>query len=782
MKRKNNRVTKGKAFLTLANHKRSNALRMVAFSSVVIFVIVVAFSVLFYSVYRESLIEALIISNTDLLDRSDQMMDESFNQIENLALQLSLETKRLINRSDENIVHDYFRLQTLTNSLINAKNSHEYIHSVYTYFNQGNIIVTSFMGTTSFRLFHDTAWFDVYCKQSNVITWIDSRKPYDRQFEGSLKLLSKYSFDTESEVLTLLVPLSESLLSQGGAVIVNVYESEVARLLLSQDDNAETFIIDSEGSIILAANDAALHQSVDRSVFAKMQQDGFNGNFIRNENGEQWIYIYMPSRHHGNVIFMRIPLSHILQTSNTLLGRIVLIATILLVICCSLVVLLLRISYRPIQKLYEILGQSQADGDHADLQNALSSIIQNNKELTRLWDNNRTLIRHRTLSTLLQGHIVDNEEYRQRLSYMDIRFPHPLFACVLMHLDVPTKAHMLLDDEYELIKMQIFPLIRECLPPQVIGYTVDIDDLNIGIIVNSAEESPSRLLTFCESIRQNAASIVHYTLSFGIGTCVQGMENLPASFQSACTAASYAYSLGGNEIISASTISLSETDEVNSFPTNTLEQTLIPAVRIADMKAIDCCLDEFFSTNGRTAPDVPQAQRTCIRICNSILNMLVDSGIDISEATEMLPHDIFLDAMTVPELRAKLYRVLEGVCMRISEKHEHKNADTIEKILEFVRQNYWKDISLNQVAESVFMSVPYLCKVFKEYTGKTFNTYLTEVRLDSAILLLENQGNRIMDVATKCGFSNVQSFIRAFKKYKNMTPTEYRDAIIEHRL
>ena len=80
--------------------------------------------------------------------------------------------------------------------------------------------------------------------------------------------------------------------------------------------------------------------------------------------------------------------------------------------------------------------------------------------------------------------------------------------------------------------------------------------------------------------------------------------------------------------------------------------------------------------------------------------------------------------------------------MRISEKHEHKNADTIEKILEFVRQNYWKDISLNQVAESVFMSVPYLCKVFKEYTGKTFNTYLTEARLDSTILLLENPSNR----------------------------------------
>lgn len=98
--------------------------------------------------------------------------------------------------------------------------------------------------------------------------------------------------------------------------------------------------------------------------------------------------------------------------------------------------------------------------------------------------------------------------------------------------------------------------------------------------------------------------------------------------------------------------------------------------------------------------------------------------------------------------------------------------------------NYTKAVSLDTIAEDLFMSKYYICRIFKEYTGFTITEYINILRIKKATQLLENSNQSISDVATELGFESASYFERTFKKIMNVTPLKYRkthqSVTIEH--
>ena len=72
------------------------------------------------------------------------------------------------------------------------------------------------------------------------------------------------------------------------------------------------------------------------------------------------------------------------------------------------------------------------------------------------------------------------------------------------------------------------------------------------------------------------------------------------------------------------------------------------------------------------------------------------------------------------------------------------------------------------------MSKYYLCRDFKRHTGETVFQYITKCRMDAATYLLVNSRQSVEQIALKCGFSEVNSFFYAFRKYTRMSPSAYR--------
>ena len=103
-----------------------------------------------------------------------------------------------------------------------------------------------------------------------------------------------------------------------------------------------------------------------------------------------------------------------------------------------------------------------------------------------------------------------------------------------------------------------------------------------------------------------------------------------------------------------------------------------------------------------------------------------------------------------------------------------KNVPKLKNVLSYMRNNYDKQISLNDMAIAAGMSPKYFCYFFRDMTGKTPVEYLNGYRIEKASKKLLNTDLSITDIAYLCGFNDLSYFIKTFKSIKNITPTKFR--------
>ncbi len=104
------------------------------------------------------------------------------------------------------------------------------------------------------------------------------------------------------------------------------------------------------------------------------------------------------------------------------------------------------------------------------------------------------------------------------------------------------------------------------------------------------------------------------------------------------------------------------------------------------------------------------------------------------------------------------------------------NSRRVEKVMEYLNRNFDKDVSLSEAARITNMTEVSFSRFFKIRTGKTFVDTINEIRLGHASRMLIDTTQSINEVAYKCGFNNMSNFNRIFKKKKDCTPKEFREA------
>ncbi len=107
-----------------------------------------------------------------------------------------------------------------------------------------------------------------------------------------------------------------------------------------------------------------------------------------------------------------------------------------------------------------------------------------------------------------------------------------------------------------------------------------------------------------------------------------------------------------------------------------------------------------------------------------------------------------------------------------SRQQEH--IKKISDLLDYIDVHYTESLNLENMAAHVGFSKFYFSRLFKQYTGFTFNDYLNYRRLKAAEELLADPGISITEVALRSGFSSISSFNRLFKESRRCTPKEYR--------
>jgi AraC-like DNA-binding protein len=98
----------------------------------------------------------------------------------------------------------------------------------------------------------------------------------------------------------------------------------------------------------------------------------------------------------------------------------------------------------------------------------------------------------------------------------------------------------------------------------------------------------------------------------------------------------------------------------------------------------------------------------------------------------------------------------------------------LNNVCSYTLANYAKDISLDDIAAIANLSTTSFCRYFKLMTHKTYNDFLTEIRVSHACRALIENRYSIEIICFDSGFNNLSNFYRHFKNVKGITPLEYK--------
>lgn len=166
-----------------------------------------------------------------------------------------------------------------------------------------------------------------------------------------------------------------------------------------------------------------------------------------------------------------------------------------------------------------------------------------------------------------------------------------------------------------------------------------------------------------------------------------------------------------------------------------------------------------------------------------LIYIAVNRGRTVGVPVERL-EELYIDAHvevqryeTFRELSVWAKETLRQIKERISAQSP-KYGEAVERACEYIAMHYAEDMLLQDIADHVHLSRTYISELFKKETGMNYNEYLMQVRMEKAKELLKKGGCKVADAASLVGYSNTSYFIKLFKSYTGLSPSEYSD---QHR-
>jgi two-component system response regulator YesN len=171
------------------------------------------------------------------------------------------------------------------------------------------------------------------------------------------------------------------------------------------------------------------------------------------------------------------------------------------------------------------------------------------------------------------------------------------------------------------------------------------------------------------------------------------------------------------------------------------------------------------------------------------IRKIIASGFaDFAYAKEAMQYNV-KDYLLKPVSTEELHRVLSRIITLIENEraqfedhlrglnpHTAQNPeDIVQLVREFMRDNFTKELSLEQIARHFNFTASYLSKIFIKYTSEPPSRYLMTLRMNEAKYLLTHYRNlTIKEVGERVGYLDQFYFSRIFKQMTGFTPKEYQ--------
>lgn len=125
-------------------------------------------------------------------------------------------------------------------------------------------------------------------------------------------------------------------------------------------------------------------------------------------------------------------------------------------------------------------------------------------------------------------------------------------------------------------------------------------------------------------------------------------------------------------------------------------------------------------------------------------------------------------------MQSLLNNLLVSILRQTANKEKSSNQHLVGDVMDYIHDNYFEDITLENLAKRFYVSHYYLCREFKRMTNRTIIQYISVTRISNAQRKIMETDLSITEISNLTGFSNLTNFNRVFKKYAGISPSQYR--------
>lgn len=579
----------------------------------------------------------------------------------------------------------------------------------------------------------------------------------------------------------LAVPVRYSLLTDESPVLLVTIDNSCfsQNLKAMQASSGEQTFIRGNGDRWLTAEPAEELQQ----ELARRQGDGA---FFQDLEGLSCLVVHTVSQVSGWQYVCVIPLEQVYR-QVLFLGVFAVLAAIL---CAVMGLVLVRglagKLYTPLEQLSSKLKSVYHPDDLSKdaltaLDAGMDALLTQNRQLQNRLSENETIVRNAFLFRLLQDGLELHESVYEQFEAYHIPFNERMRYQVAV---LSTEQDESLRPSYAsrracwLKVLEFDQALKDAFATQKNFHveTVNVREDGLAIVLGFEQESYTEedMAAVCASLQRDAEDQLQASVTLGFSTLSRNVEDLPVLYRQACEALQYQSFQGGCRAIGFAKLPR-EVTEAYRYPWN-IERLIISGMRQGLIESVHRGVDEFAAYISGHVQDVAKSRMAFLHLSNDILRAAEELAPQASEqqAASQLYQQI-LGAASSAEIVELLKDYAGSFCKTVVGQREERSGDIAQTTLEYLNQHFAESqLDMDVISSQLGFSASYISKNFKSAMGVSVKEYITQRRISRACELLRATDKKVWEIGAEVGYEQQRSFIEIFKKYKGMTPSEYR--------
>jgi len=401
-------------------------------------------------------------------------------------------------------------------------------------------------------------------------------------------------------------------------------------------------------------------------------------------------------------------------------------------------------------------------------------------KLRRIFEQNIPVLREKFLYDGLYEINSNNEDITAKAELLGIEIGRFILLAAEIDNDddkIQNRSNM------HLYQFGIINLFEEVFSDYCKLISVSLSDNSAAFILQLSDKESNHneiINNKCAYIQDMAANCFGFTISVAVSSEGGDIMQLPEKLKECREALEYKFYLGSNAIIFHS--------DLNGFfkykDYSLLEKyrkMLIEGIKTGNEGIVKKRLEDIFDFVGSLDNIDAQYLKTfylsIITYINNIHLSVAQADNEKKPESMNIPglHEMVARSETMDELNYLLKEVSLSITAKINNYNNRNIKLVLRKAIDYINEHYTEQITLNDVAENVYVSSYYISRMFKKELGKNFVDYLNGLRMEKAKELLKDPKYKTYLIAELVGIPDAHYFSRLFKKHEGVTPTEYRD-------